>query len=120
MLRQGKAPSTVGLVTGLALVELARPRRSKSLPREFALAVTGDKVIAFAMSAWKEGDGLTDRVVKIENRQCGSWHRDSVRLIDRSGSGQRQGGRLEFAGLERFPVMWDGDASTDELIGLLG
>jgi hypothetical protein len=39
-LRQGKAPSLVAMVTGWALVELLRPRRSKSLPRQFVLAST--------------------------------------------------------------------------------
>jgi hypothetical protein len=119
MVRQGKAPSLLGLITGLALIELARPRRSKSLPREFALAVTADRVVAFAMSPWKEGDGTTDRLVKIKQGERGSWPRASVRVIDRSGSGQTQGGTLDLAGLERFPTMWDGDSSTDELVELL-
>ena len=38
-LRQGKPPSLLTAVTGLALIELAR-RRSKSLPRGFVLAAT--------------------------------------------------------------------------------
>src|SRR5690242_3904378 len=29
-LRQGKAPTTLGMITGHALIEVARPRRSKS------------------------------------------------------------------------------------------
>src|SRR5215216_7512604 len=43
VLRQGKAPSLAALVTGAALVDVLRPRPSKSLPREFALAVTADR-----------------------------------------------------------------------------
>ena len=31
VVRQGKPPSVLGMITGLALIELARPRRSKSL-----------------------------------------------------------------------------------------
>jgi hypothetical protein len=50
VLRQGKAPSVLGAVTGLVLIELAR-RRSKSLPREFVLAATAERAVAFATSA---------------------------------------------------------------------
>jgi hypothetical protein len=120
VLRQGKAPSLPAMLTGLALIEVLRPRRSKSLPREFALAVTADQVVAFAMSPWKEGDGTTDRVVKIKPGERGSWPRESVRLIDLPAGGKRNGGSLDFAGLDRIPVAWDGDQSTDELIELLG
>jgi hypothetical protein len=118
VLRQGKAPSLPALVTGLALVEVLRPRRSKRLPREFLLAVTADTVVAFAMSPWAEGDGTTDRVVKIKRAEHGSWARESVR-IDLTKPGESKDGTLELAGVERFPVMQDGDQSTDELIELL-
>lgn len=120
VLRQGRAPSLLALVTGLALIEVLRPRRSKSLPREFALAVTADRVVAFAMSPWKEGDGATDRVVKIKRDERGSWSHEFARLVDRPKGGESKGGTLELAGLERIPVAWDGDQSTDELIELLG
>src|SRR5262245_26719618 len=46
-LRQGKEPSLVSMATGAALVEVLRPRRSRSLPRHFVLALTGDRVVAF-------------------------------------------------------------------------
>ena len=49
MLRQGSPPSLTALLTGAALVQTAR-RPSKALPREFALAVTADRVIVFAMT----------------------------------------------------------------------
>jgi hypothetical protein len=117
VLRQGKPPSLPAMVTGLALIEVLRPRRSKTLPREFALAATADRVVAFAMSPWKEGDGTTDHVVKIKPGERGSWPRESVRLPTR---GERNGGALDLAGLERIPVTWDGDQSTDELIEHLG
>jgi hypothetical protein len=120
VLRQGKAPSLPALITGLALIEVLRPRRSKSLPREFALAVTAGRVVAFAMSVWAEGDGTTDRVVKIKPGERGCWPRESVRLIDRPAGGKRNGGSLDLAGVEQIPVMWDGDQSTDELIEHLG
>jgi hypothetical protein len=58
-------------------------------------------------------------VVKIKRAERGSWARESVR-IDLPKAGQSKEGTLEFAGSERFPVMRDGDQSTDELIELLG
>jgi hypothetical protein len=100
----------LALVTGAALVEVVRPRRSKCLPREFALAVTADRVVAFGMSRWAEGDGTTDRVVKIERGERASWPRGSVTLKD---------GMLALAGAVPIPVTSDGDPSTDELTGLL-
>src|SRR4051794_5012073 len=42
LLRQGKAPSMLAMITGAALVEVLRRRRAKALPREIALAVTAD------------------------------------------------------------------------------
>jgi hypothetical protein len=75
--------------------------------------------VAFAMSPWTEGDGTTDRVVKIKRAEHGSWARELVR-IDLPNAGESKDGMLEFAGLDRFPVMRDGDQSTDELIELLG
>jgi len=119
VLRQGKAPSLLALVSGLALMELARPRRSKSLPREFALAVTADRVVAFAMSASTEGDGTTPYVVKIKRGERGSWPRELVRLIDQSKISLSKGGTLELAGVERIPVAWDSHSSNDEVIELL-
>jgi hypothetical protein len=116
VLRQGKEPSLLAMVTGLALIEVLRPRRSKSLPREFALVLTADRVVAFAMSPWKEEDGTTDRVVKIKRGDRGSWPRESVRLIAPPNGREPNGRTLELAGLERIPVAWDGDHSTDELI----
>ena len=46
-LRQVRAPSMASMITGTALIELARPRRSKALPRHFVLAVTTERVVAF-------------------------------------------------------------------------
>jgi hypothetical protein len=114
-----KPQSLFRMITGLALLEVLRPRRSKSLPREFALAVTSDRIVAFAMSPWKEGDGETVRVVKIKHDERGSWSRESVRVIDPSTTRVSNGGMLDLAGEERIPVTWDGDPSTGELIDLL-
>jgi hypothetical protein len=121
MLHQGSPPSLLALTTGMVLVQMARSRRSNSLLREFALAVTADRAIAFALSPWKEGDRVTDSAaaVRIKPGEIGSWPRDSVRLIDLRKRVGTRGGTLELAGLEPFPVTCDGDPSTDELVELL-
>src|SRR5215208_6876874 len=78
ILTQGKAQSLFSMFTGWALVELARGRRSKALPREFCVAVTATKVVALAMSPWSEGGGgdvATDVVVKVKREERGSWSR---------------------------------------------
>jgi hypothetical protein len=120
MLRQGSPPSLAALLTGAALFQMAR-RPSKSLPREFALAVTADRVIAFAMSPWKEGDAVTDSVavVKIKPGELASWPRESVRLTELHKRVGTTGGMLHLPGLEPVPATCEGDPSTDELIELL-
>jgi len=120
LLRQGRAPSVIGLVTGLELIQVLRPRPSKSLPREFVLAATTDRVVAFALSPMREGDGTTDTVVWIKPGERGSWPRELVRVIDPPTGGRLRGATLELGGVERIPVSWDGDDSTDELVELLG
>ena len=120
LLRQGKAPSVIGLVTGLALIQLLRPRPSKSLPREFVLAATADRVVAFALSPLREGDGTTDTVVWIKPEERGSWPRELVRVIDPPTGGRLRDATLELGGAERIPVSWDGDDSTGALVKLLG
>jgi len=120
LLTQGKTHSLMSMVTGWALVELARARRAKSLPREFCVVVTADRVIALALSAWSEGGDGDDVVVKVKREQLGSWPRGSVRLeLDgrKHGFGQK-GGMLDLAGVEQFPVNWSHD-SSNELAELL-
>ena len=111
LLRQGKQPSILGMITGAALIEILRPRRDKALPKEFTLAITGDRVVAFAMSRWSVGgEDDTNYIVKIKHEEVGSWPRGSVRMVD---------DMLEIAGTERFPVMNNDDPSAGELIELL-
>jgi hypothetical protein len=121
---QGKAMSLFSMFTGTALIELARAKRSKALPREFCLAVTETKVVALAMSAWSEGgggEGSSDTVVKVKREQAGAWSRGWVR-IEPDGrnlkSGQR-GGTIDLAGLEQFPVNWATDSDSEEVVELL-
>ena len=119
LVTQGKTHSLLGMMTGYALIEVMRPRRAKSLPRQFALAVTADRVVAFALSPWSEGDDGADAVVWVKHKECDSWPRELVRLLDPSTRGISKGGTLELAGQERFPVTWEGDDDTKELIELL-
>ncbi len=48
--RQGKAPSLAATITGTALIQVLRPRRSKLLPRQFVLAATADRLVALKPS----------------------------------------------------------------------
>jgi hypothetical protein len=117
LLRQGKTLSVLGILTGLALIEVLRPRRSKFLPREFVLAVTADRVVAFALTSWSEGDASgTTVAVKIKRGERGSWPRELVRLTDRASSPVSTGGILELGGVERLPVMAE---DADELLEVL-
>ena len=122
-LRQGKAPTLAGMITGTALIELARPRRSKSLPRHFVLAATADRVVAFKASGYVLGEGSGPYMLKIKPGECGSWPRGSIRMVDLPEGPHSDGGTLELAGSERLPVSrpnLDGDPNTDELLELLG
>ena len=107
---------------GTGLIELLRPRRTKSLPRHFVLALTADRVVAF--KAWGEGgddEGGPYRV-RIRPGERGAWPRASVRLVDLPDGARSVGATLAIAA-ERLPVSRpnrDGDPSTDELIELLG
>ena len=119
LVTQGKTQSLFRMITGLALLEVLRPRRCKSLPKEFTLAVTGDRIIAFKMNPWKEGTEDSVTAVKIKNEQLGSWSRGGVRVTDASTGRIQNGGTLDLIGTEQFPFTWSGDDSTNELIELL-
>ena len=88
----GEDQSLFRMITGLALLEVLRPRRSKTLPKEFVLAATADRVVALALSPWKEGIGDIVDVVKIKNEQRGSWRRGHVRVIDPTVGRVQNGG----------------------------
>jgi hypothetical protein len=120
-LRQGKASTTVAMLTGTALIEVLRPRRSKSLPRHFVLAATADRVFVF--KAFGGADDVGPYILRIRPGERGSWPRTSVRLLDLPDGALSEGATLELAGTERLPVCRPnvgGDPSTDELIDLLG
>ncbi len=107
----------------MAAIELARPRRTKALPRQFVLAVTAGRIVAF--KAWDGGSGDSDGpyLLRVNPGEQASWPRSSVRLVDLPDGARSKGGTLELAGTERFPVSrpnLHGDPDTDELIDLLG
>jgi hypothetical protein len=119
-LRQGKEPSPVAMATGMALIELLRPRRARSLPRRFVLAVTTDRVVAFKAVGVSEDDGPHELWIRPGERS--SWPRESLRLVDLSEGAASTAGTLVL-GTERVPVFRpnpDPDPSTDELLELLG
>jgi hypothetical protein len=117
-LRQGKAPSILGMLFGTALFEILRPRRSKLLPRHFVLAVTATRVVAF--KAWSGGDG-SEYALGIRPGVRATFARDEVELTDLSDGSESRGAIMRIRG-ERFPVCrpnLNGDWDTDELIALL-
>jgi len=124
LLTQGRAQSLLSMATGWVLVEMARSRRCRSLPREFCVAVMPSRVVALGMSPWSEGGGgdvSTDVVVKVKREEIGTWSRGSLRidLDNRSLRSGLKGGTLDLGGLERFPVSWSADTQTDEMVALL-
>ena len=124
LLTQGKAQSLLSMVTGWALVEMVRGRRSKSLPREFCVVVTATRVVALAMSPWSEGSGAdvsTDVVVKLKREEAGSWSRGSLRidLDTRNLKSGTKGGTLDLAGVEQVPVNWGSGSDTEEVVALV-
>ena len=120
-LRQGKPTTLAGVVTGAAIVELLRPRRSRSLPGHFVLAATADRIVAFKASGAGGGDDVPYEI-RITPGERGSWPRGSVRMVGLPDGGRSKGGTLELAGTERLPFARAGvdrDPDTDELIDLL-
>jgi hypothetical protein len=121
-LRQGKSPTMLGMVTGHALIEVARPRRSKSLPRMFVLAVTDDRVLAFKAFGGGGGADSGPYTARIRPGVYAEWPRSSVRLLDLPDGAVSKDATLALGGGEKFPVSranLDGDPNTDELMRLL-
>jgi hypothetical protein len=119
-LRQGKEPSLVSMATGAALVEVLRPRRSRSLPRHFVLALTGDRVVAFkTLGTGDDEAGVYE--LWVRSNEFASWPREAVRLLDVKRGRMSTAATLEVNGVERLPVLApNDDPSTAELLELLG
>src|SRR6266576_4128872 len=77
-LRQGRVPSMLAMVTGTALVEVLRPRRSKALPKTFTLAVTPSRVVAFACVGVSDDEYGEKYHVVLREKERGSWLREAV------------------------------------------
>jgi hypothetical protein len=124
-LRQGKAPSMAAMVTGTALIEVLRPRRSKLLPRHFVLCVAGDRVVAYKASGGSGEDAGDPYIISIRDGEEASFPRDAVRIAELEEGDRSKGGILEIqtgTGTERIPVArpnLNGDEDTDELLRVL-
>jgi hypothetical protein len=120
-LRQGKAPSMLGMVVGYAAIEVLRPKRSKLLPRHFVLAATADRVVVFKATGGSPESDAGNYQVRIQPGEHSSWARSEMRIVDLAEGEGSKGGTMVLKG-ERFPVArpnLNGDPSTDELIALL-
>ena len=120
-LRQGKAPSMMAMVTGTALVEVLRPRRSKKLPRHFVLALTADRAYAFKAAGGSGEDSSSMYKLSVREAIVAEFPRDAVSLSDLPEGRASKGGTMAIDG-ERFPVSrpnLNGDPNTDELIEVL-
>jgi len=120
-LRQGRKPSMMAMVTGTALVEVLRPRRSKSLPKGFTLAVTPSRVVAFACVGVSDDEYGENFHVVVREKERGSWPREAV-AIEGLRNESENDGWLTLGG-ERVPVCrphFVEDPETDALVEMLG
>jgi len=120
-LRQGKAPTTVGMATGFAAWEVIRPRRSKVLPRHFVLAVTPERVIAWK-AAGGSGDDSSHYQLKIFPGEQANFARSSVSVSELVEGPRSKGATMTIDG-KSFPVSrpnLSGDPNTDECLAVLG
>ena len=114
-LRQGRRPSMMAMVTGTALVELVRPRQSKSLPKSFVLAVTPNRVVAFAGT--DVGEAYEDTVV-VRGQEVCSWPRDDV-WVETAADGRSWMLTLGGERITVFPPNLRGGAETLALVEFL-
>jgi hypothetical protein len=120
-LRQGKAPTTVGMATGFAVWEVLRPRRSKLLPRHFVLAVTPARVVAWKAAGGSD-EGSSHYELKILSGEQASFPRSSVSVSDLPEGATSKGATMTIDG-KSFPVSrpnLSGDPNTDECLAVLG
>jgi hypothetical protein len=100
---------------GRRIFDLLRPRRCRLLPREFVLAVTRTRVVAF--EAWGDAAGIG-----IKPGIRATFPRDQVELADLDEGSASTAATMRVRG-EQFPVSRPRvktDRDTDELIALLG
>jgi hypothetical protein len=112
-LRQGRKPSMTAMMTGTALFEVMRPRRSKAVPRHFVLALTPTRAVAFPCIGVSDDEDGTNFHVVVRGKERGSWPREAV-----SFSGEPLDGTLHLAG-ERVPVYRPNLVDDEETTALL-
>jgi hypothetical protein len=112
-LRQGRKPSMTAMVTGTALFEVLRPRRSKAVPRHFVLALTPSRAVAYSCIGVSDDEDGTNYHVVIRGKERGSWPREAV-----SFAGEPFEGTLTVAG-ESFPVTQPNLIEDEETPALL-
>jgi hypothetical protein len=75
-MRQGRKPSMAPMLTGTAPIELSGPRRSKSVPKHFVLALTPTRAVAYGcVGVADDEDGENYRAI-IRDKEHGSWPRE--------------------------------------------
>jgi hypothetical protein len=99
---QGKAPSMASMLTGTALIGMARRRASKTLPKRFLLAVCADRVVALRGAPISDEEDGGDRGAVVRG-EAGSWPRAEVEARPLSDDAKSKGGILTIAG-ESIPV----------------
>ncbi len=118
--RPGKPQSLAAMMTGKALIEVLRAKRSKLLPRQFVLAAAGDRVVAFrGIGIGRENDSDYYEV-RISPGEKASFPRAEVSLTDLPEGVESEGATLVI-GTERVPVVRQatrGDPNTDEFVEL--
>ncbi len=117
-MRQGHKPSMASMLTGTALIDLARPRRSKSVPKHFVLALTPTRALAYACTGVADDDdGENYRV--IVRKEQGSWPRQGISFAALPGKDGH--GTLALGGekIEVWRPNTVDDEETDALLELL-
>ncbi len=119
-LRQGNRPSETAVAIGTAVLEFFRPRPTKLLPRQFALAITPTRGLVFKASViGRDRPSPHDR--RIHEGVEAEFPRHSVHV-----TGLEEGAKSMSATMtiesQSFPVwrpITPGDPNTEELFKLL-
>jgi hypothetical protein len=119
-LRQGTVPSKwAGNWPGM--INLLRPRRSKKLPREFLLALTGTEVLVFKVTGVGGSEAAAFSWIKILEGVAFRCPIESVSISDLPEGEKSRGATLTIEG-ESFPVIQairEGDPNTEPLFAML-
>ena len=105
-------------VIGTAALKQKLFGRSRLLPREFVLAATKSRVVAYRAKGKRESILLYR--IRISPGEQGSWPRASVKVFDLDEGRESERASIEVAG-ERVAVkrLYDLDIATDEFFDLL-